>query len=94
MTGERLEKNDPVSVKNGSEHISMNSININYIAFPMFFFAGIALIALVIVIYREEVMGVKYVELWGIDAILDWIGRVSFILFVLWGFIGGFIYLA
>lgn len=89
MTGEQLEKIDPVSAGSARGHKSMNLININYIVFPIFFFAVIALIALVI----AELMGVKADELSSIFTILDWTGRISTILLVLWSFIGSFIYL-
>lgn len=93
MTGEQLEKIDPVSAGSARGHKSMNLININYIVFPIVFFAVIALIALVVAIYIEELMGVKADELLSIFTIFDWTGKISTILLVLWSFIGSFIYL-
>lgn len=73
-----------------------NGFPINYLVFPMFFLAAIALISTGIGLYREEAMNAKVLEVLGynFDSILIWIGKGSFVLFFLWGLIGCYIFIS
>lgn len=83
-----------IDTQNGSSKGKIDVLDL-YIVFPMFFFAAIALIALGILIVREEAMGVEDIVLWSYSfhALLEWLGRVSVFLFLTWGFIGSCTYL-
>lgn len=65
-----------------------NGWSTNYLVLPMFFWAALAIISLVVSLYIED-MKIKD----SFESISYWIGRVCFLIFLLWGPIGSFIYL-